>query len=178
MIQLRDALAENVLQSRDLLKRYLAGFDDTNLTAQPGGPGGLPNHVAWTLGHLAITMSRAIEKIDGTPPDAGDFFTGEPRQGDRRRFNTEMVSFGSAPTPEAHQYPPLSRCVEIFDNCCKRLSDKARAATDAELEKMVPWGAIQIAGWQVIMRMAFHNGMHTGQIADTRRALRMKSIFS
>ena len=71
MIQLRDALAENVLQSRDLLKRYLAGFDDTNLTAQPGGPGGLPNHVAWTLGHLAITMSRVIEKIDGTPPDAG-----------------------------------------------------------------------------------------------------------
>ncbi len=128
MIQLRDALAENVLQSRDLLKRYLGGFDDTNLTAQPGGPGGLPNHVAWTLGHLAITMSRAIEKIDGTPPDAGDFFTGEPRQGDGRRFNTEMVSFGSAPTPEAHQYPPLSRCVEIFDNCCKRLSDKARAA--------------------------------------------------
>ena len=42
----------------------------------------------------------------------------------------------------------------------------ARAATDAELEKMVPWGAIQIAGWQVIMRMVFHNGMHTGQIAD------------
>ena len=42
----------------------------------------------------------------------------------------------------------------------------------------MPWGAIQIAGWQVIMRMVFHNGMHTGQIADTRRALRMKSIFS
>jgi hypothetical protein len=26
--------------------------------------------------------------------------------------------------------------------------------------------------------MVFHNGMHCGQIADTRRALAMKSIFA
>jgi hypothetical protein len=63
-------LAEAVRESRNLLARYLKGFDDTNHTKQAPG---LPNHVAWTLGHLSLTMYRTAEKLNGTPPPESDF---------------------------------------------------------------------------------------------------------
>jgi hypothetical protein len=63
-----------VVQSRDLLKRYLRGFDDSNSTLQAPG---LPNHLAWTLGHLAINLHRTAERFDKQPLPASDFITAD-----------------------------------------------------------------------------------------------------
>jgi len=167
-------IADSVLMSRDLLKRYLAGFDDTNHTRQCAD---LPNHAAWTLGHLAHTMHRVAESIDGSPLPESDFFTGGGR-GDAVRFDTEAVCFGSKPVPDAAAYPSLARCVAIFDRAIDRLAAAVRAADHAALDRMMPWGSMQIPAWAATMRMVFHNGAHTGQLADLRRAMRMKSIFA
>ena len=167
-------IADSVLMSRDLLKRYLAGFDDTNYTRQVAD---LPNHVAWTLGHLSHTMHRVAEKLDASPIPEADFFTGGGRS-DSRRYDTESVCFGSKPVPDAAAYPNLARCTEIFDHAIERLSAAARAADNAALDRKMPWGSMEIPVWAAAARMVFHNGMHTGQIADLRRALRLKSIFA
>lgn len=169
-----ETLAESVLMSRDLLKRYLAGFDDTNHTRQAPD---LPNHVAWTLGHLSHTMHRVAEKIDGAAIPEADFVTGTGR-GDAMHYDTEAVCFGSKPVADAAAYPGLARCVEIFQRAIDRLAGAARAADDATLDRMMPWGSIEIPVWAAVARMVFHNGAHTGQIADLRRALRFKSIFA
>ena len=52
-------LAEAIGSTRELLVRYLQGFDDANATAQAPG---LPNHAAWTLGHLALTCVSSTQK--------------------------------------------------------------------------------------------------------------------
>ena len=54
----QDLLADSVLASSALLSRYLVGFNDQNRTTQAPG---LPNHAAWCLGHLSLTMHRACD---------------------------------------------------------------------------------------------------------------------
>ncbi len=68
----RDTIAEAVLASRALFHRYLPGFDDTNHTRQAPC---LPNHVAWCLGHCALTLHRSIERINHEPLPETDFHT-------------------------------------------------------------------------------------------------------
>lgn len=171
------AYAALLRESRALCARYFAGFDDTNRTAQPAS---LPNHFAWSLGHLAYTMNRVAEKLDGkTLPDSEFIEGGTPTGGgDPRRFASKSVTMGSTPVNDPAQYPTADRCVEIFDTACERCAAAYEHATDEALERDTPWGNVTIKLWQLAPRMAFHNGAHTGQIADLRRALGFKSIFS
>ncbi len=167
MSQRGEALARGVESCKNLLGRYLAGFTDETRTAQPPG---LPNHVAWSLGHLALTMHRIREKFGEAPPGAPDFGAGG--------FDPESVAFGSVPRADSSSYPPLSRCIEVYDRACDQLATAVRDASDESLDRKIPWGPVEITLEAAVSRMVFHNGMHTGQIADTRRALGMKSIFA
>ena len=171
-----DLLAELVVESSALLKRYLRGFDDANRTRQAPG---LPNHVAWTMGHLALVLHRCAGKFEGTTDlPAGDFVTGDGRGGDAHRFDTESICFGSVPADDATLYPSWARCVSIFDAAIDRLAIAIRRADDARLDSMTSWGAGTITLRATAGRMVFHNGTHAGQIADLRRALGFGSIFA
>lgn len=172
-----ELLAESVLSCKLLLARYLAGFNDvTHVRRTPD----LPNHVAWCLGHLALTMHRVAEKLDGQGVPATDFVTGTGTQGSRDKgyFDTEAVSFGSRPEERHDRFPRLERATEIYNHACDRLAAAVRAAPDAKLDEVVTWGQTSAPMWSLIIRMIFHNGFHTGQIADLRRALSFKSIFA
>jgi hypothetical protein len=175
----QDAIAEGVLSTKPGMARYLVAFDDTSHTRQAPN---LPNHVAWCLGHLALTMHRVCEKIrPGHALPASDFIEGGTKAGggDTRRFATESVSFGSQPVADAKQYPGLARSMEIYDAAVEAVADAIRATPDADLGTLVDWGAgMQLPKYLIALRMIGHNGMHIGQIADLRRALGFKSIFS
>jgi hypothetical protein len=170
----QELLAEMVMQSRDLLKRYLRGFDDSNCVKQAPG---LPNHVAWTLGHLAINLHRTAERFDNLPIPAGDFVTRDGRGGDREHFDTESVSFGSKPLNDPALYPTFPRCIAIFDAAIDRMANALRGASDAQLDSLTQWGKMEVPLYTMAGRMVFHNGTHTGQIADLRRALGMGSVL-
>lgn len=172
----QDVLAEAVLMTKPLVARYLAGFDDSNCTRQAAT---LPNHAAWSLGHLALTMHRVGGMIDAHQPPAADFSNTAGEAGRAAgKFYTESVAFGSRPGEEADAYPTLVRSREIFDAACDRLAAAARSASDAKLQESVPWGQSTTPLWTLCLRMNFHNGMHTGQLADLRRAFGFKSVFS
>lgn len=169
-----DVLAESVLACKPLMTRYLVGFTDSNHTAQAAL---LPNHVAWTLGHCAMTMHRVSEKLDGRPIPESDFIAGATR-GEPQRFGSETVAFNSRPTHERALYPTLARSIAIYEAACDRLAAAVKSVNDETLSKQVTWGTGQTTLASLVMRMVFHNGMHCGQIADLRRALEMKSIFA
>lgn len=164
-------LAESVRDSAILLKRYLIDFNDTNHTAQAPG---LPNHVAWTLGHLALTLNRTAEKLDRQALPESDFRKGDGGSG---FFDTESVGFGSRPVNDPSRYPSFARSVAIFDAAIDRCARACDGATDDQLDAMTKWGPMEIPVWKLLPRMVFHNGTHNGQIADLRRALGMGSIF-
>ena len=162
-----EAIGRGIEACKNLAGRYLVGFTEETRIAQPPG---LPNHAAWSLGHLAITMHKIAEKFDGGPPPAPAFGPGG--------FDPDSVAFGSAPVADSSKYPPLARCIEIYDQACDRLAATVRGATDAKLDEKIKWGPSEITLEGAALRMIFHNGMHTGQIADLRRGLHMKSIFA
>lgn len=168
----QNLLAEAVEQSRTLLYRYLPGFTDANRTTQLPG---LPNHLAWSLGHLALTMHRVAAMIDGKdlPADAFD----KDAQGDAQRFGTESVSFGSTPTDAPSRYPGVERCTAIFDGAVARLAGALRAADDAALDRAILWGKTTSTPGALALRMVFHNGVHCGQIVDLRRGLKLGNVL-
>ncbi len=173
MASAQEYLARGVESTKELVRRYLKGFTDDNRLAQAPS---LPNHVAWSLGHLAHTMHRVAEHFDGRPLPTDLFIEGSTR-GDAHRFGTEGVCFGSTPATDPNEFPPLSKCLDAYESACTRLARAVRNAADADFERQVPWGAGQQPLGMLVFRMVFHNGMHTGQIADLRRALRMGSIL-
>jgi hypothetical protein len=159
----QQTLANAVLESRTLIARYFKGFDDANHTTQAQH---LPNHFAWTLGHLALTLHRTAEKFDGRALPEQDFVKGDGRSGT------------SKPIDDHKLYPSHDRCVAIFDDAIQRLVSAIRRADDAKLEMLVTWGNGQVKLWSLAIRMVFHNGTHCGQLADLRRALGMGTILS
>jgi hypothetical protein len=94
------------------------------------------------------------------------------------RFDTESVCFGSTPPADPAAFPPLVRCIAVFDQAAQRLADHVLRLEEEMLDAPIAWGNAQISGAAALTRMVFHNGTHTGQIADLRRALGMKSIFA
>lgn len=173
MSSAQEHIARGVESTKQLLARYLKGFTDDNRLAQAPS---LPNHVAWSLGHLAHTMHRVAEHFDAKPLPP-DLFIVDAHKGDARRFGTEGVCFGSSPSTDPEAFPPLSRCLEAYEGACDRLASAVRGASDADFEREVPWGAGTQTLGMLCFRMVFHNGMHTGQIADLRRALQLGSIL-
>ena len=163
--------AESVRQSKEWLTRYLKGFDDTNYTKQAPG---LPNHVAWTLGHLALTMNRIAERLGGPGVPESDFAKGA-RGGDR--FDPDEVGFGSKPVADPSQYPAMARCVAVFDAATERLATTVANASDARLDAPTKFGKTDVSAWTAATLMAFHNGVHCGQIVDLRRALGLGGIL-
>lgn len=171
-----DLLAEGVLSTKLLLARYLVGFNDVTHVRQTPD---LPNHVCWILGHCALTMHRVAAMLDGQELPATDFIKGDGTSGSRDKgyFDTEAVAFGSKPEERHDRFPNLARATDIYNRAADRLAAALRAADDAALEKTVTWGQAQVSVWSLAFRMVFHNGFHTGQISDIRRALGFKSIF-
>ncbi len=156
-----DELADACASTTALLTRFLVGFDDGNVTKQAPH---LPNHVAWVLGHLALTMHRASEKITGREA---------PLSWDPAPF-----VFGSTPTADRGAYPRLEELRRRFDDAQKRLIEVIRAAGDEGLAETVPWGqGSTTTKRDLAVRMVFHNGIHAGQIIDLRRAIGMPRVI-
>ncbi|MDY7109881.1 MAG: DinB family protein [Planctomycetota bacterium] len=170
----QDLLADSILSSRELLERFLDGFDDGNRTKQAEN---LPGHVAWILGHCALTMHRVAEDCDGRPLPENDFVTGDGRAGGADRYDTESICFDSSPVGDPARYPSMARCRAIFEAACERLASTVRSASDEALEKMVPWVAGEIPFAKLVLRIAFHNGVHAGQIIDLRRGLGLDRVI-
>jgi len=167
-------LASIVRASAPLLTRYMAGFDETTRVAQAPG---LPNHLAWILGHCALTMHRCAEKFDGAPLPSSDFVTGDGGAGDADRFDTESVCFQSTPLPDESLYPTLDRARAIFEAGAERLASTLERATDEQIDASYSWYSSTDDVNELVARMVAHNGTHAGQLTDLRRALGMPGIF-
>jgi len=170
-----EMLASIVESNKELVMRFLPGFDEASALRQMPA---LPNHVVWSLGHLALTMHRIAERLDGATLPSADFVTGDGRAGSRERgvFDTESVCIGSTPRADAAIYPRLDRATEILRSACDRLAVGCRSASDEVLDAPQQWGAVSLPLWLLVARAVFHNGIHTGQITDLRRAMGMEGI--
>ncbi len=175
-----EQIARAVDDLPSILGRFLPGFDDTNRAAQTPD---LPNHVIWSLGHLALYHHRAAERIEGVaepgplPEDA--WVTGDGTAGGASRFDTESVCFASTPSPDASMFPTLDRGITIHAAASARLAAAVRSLDDAGCQREIPWGPRGATCTAIVLatRMIHHTGSHVGQILDTRRALGLPRLI-
>ncbi len=172
------SLAAAVRSAEPLLLRYAEGFTDENKTRQAPN---IANHFAWTMGHCALTMMRAADRIAGfvepqTLP-TGDWVHGDGTAGDPSRFDTESVGYGSTPVTDPAKYPRAARCVAIYKAAHEHLAVTIERSTASQLAKDVGWGKnLTMPAAHLALRMLFHNGTHCGQLIDLRRALGMAKV--
>ncbi len=162
-----------------MIDRFLPGFDESNRAAQAPG---MPNHVIWSLGHLALYHRRSAERIRGVEPGPlpeRDFVSGDGGSGDDSRFDTESVCFGSAPSPDAGLFPSLARGLEIHAGAAASLADAVRSLDDESCVRQITWGAAAVPTTALVLatRMIHHTGTHVGQILDLRRALGLPRLI-
>lgn len=169
---IQELLAEAVSSSKGLLQRFLAGFTDENCLAQAES---LPNHLLWTLGHVSLYLHHTAGRLDGQPLPRSDF--GDTTCTDQQHFALPTVGFGSTPVGESALYPSLARGVAIFEAACDRLAGAIRRADAAVLEQRIDWMGTPMPMAQVVVRVLFHVGVHTGQIMDLRRTLGLERVL-
>ncbi|MCA9156836.1 MAG: DinB family protein [Planctomycetales bacterium] len=136
----------------------LADLKDAPLT-QPTPNGG--NHPLWIVGHLARSESALLDV----------FILGKPN-----RFpELENCNAGSAPTPNASDYPSMEDLLVKFEII--RAASLAHLATlseaDLDMKSHAPekYGAFFGTVGACYAAMTSHMAFHAGQVADARRAL-------
>ncbi len=171
-------LANALETTLPLFTRFLAGFNDTNHTHQAPG---MPNHAAWTLGHLALYHHRATDRLlgfdDPQPLPESDFIAGDGRSGTIDKIDTQSVCYGSMPEDNPALYPSFDRLLDIHERAWNRLINETRNADTAMLDRKVPWGNAPFPADALVVRMMMHMGTHAGQITDLRRGLGMPSVI-
>src|SRR5688572_2146245 len=129
-------------------------------------PAGVPNHPAWTIGHL-VFISQAIGEVAALEPWLDDGWV-------------KAFGPGSMPTEEAVGYPSKDVLLSALADAESRLTVAVRDLDDAALDKPFPdpvylevFPTVRHAFTQVLVG---HTGFHVGQVAVWRRAMGLPGI--
>lgn len=118
------------------------------------------NHAMWFAGHMGLVDNSTIGML-------------APSQLVRRTGFKELFGMGSTPSDDPADYPSPAEIREWMDDRRAVLLEHAERLTDEDLSRPTPQGAppfLKDLG-QVLQFMAWHEGMHSGQITVPHRAL-------
>lgn len=145
------------------LSDQIAELDDDKIVRQPAG---VPNHPAWTIGHL-VFIAQAIGEVAGIQPWLDEEWV-------------RLFGPGSTPTSDSGAYPAKVDLLAALDDAEKRLSGAIQSLSDAALEKAFPdpayadvFPTVRHALMQVLVG---HTSFHVGQIAVWRRAMSLPPL--
>lgn len=132
-------------------------------------PGGLPTHIAWQIGHLAVSQYGLLMfRMRGRRPEDLDLIPGSFRKAYSRQ-TTPKAEADSQPSPDEL----LERLSRVHELSLKEL----QAIDPAVLLEPVdmPYAAYPIKLGAVLF-CPMHEQIHAGQIGLLRRALSLEPI--
>lgn len=143
--------------ARDQTNQLLEDIPQDKFLHQPVEGG---NHALWVVGHLAVSDDFLAGLYDGGAPKLPEAYD-------------KLFGMGSKPTNDAAAYPPLAEVRQHLAATRKRVLAAVQAADDATLNSPLP---DEIEGFAsdrlaALFNIAWHEGLHTGQIAVIRRSL-------
>lgn len=150
--------------AREVANGFFSGIPEDKLTYQSCPT---DNHPLWVMGHLAATDAwfGGVMKIRGvTVPDEWQ----------------KLFGMGSTPSPDRSIYPPLAEIRERFDTNHQLIIEWFEGASEEELATPL---SDQTSGYALdpvdfLLKAAWHEGWHMGQVATARRALGLPRIIS
>jgi len=155
--------------SLDYLREQIADVPDELLTAQPEG---VPNHPAWTIGHL-VFISQMIAGVIGIEPWLSEEWEQQYGPGSNSGGNASVNERGDrAADTRTSQKTDLFAALNTAQT---KLIHAVATLTDAELDEPFPdpdytnvFPTVRHALTQVLLG---HTAFHVGQISVWRRAM-------
>jgi hypothetical protein len=150
--------ALNILaESREITVSMLADIPEDKLLHQPF-PGA--NHALWLMGHIAATDDNFAGLYDGG-------------QGQLPEQYQKAFGMGSKPVADPAAYPPVAEVRQQLEATRRRLIAAVESATDAALAEPLPddWKDFAPDKLAFLSSMAWHEGMHAGQLTVVRKSL-------
>ncbi|QGJ72116.1 DinB family protein [Planctomycetales bacterium 10988] len=155
---MKEQYLQHLIQTREFTEKLLEVFqkeEDWIYQVHPEA-----NHALWFIGHLAHTDDFFISLIE--PEKKEDTFQA-----------TEMFGMGSQPVADLSAYPPIDEVRSRMKERREVLLDVLSSLTEEDLKKETPPGTPEfLKNYESVFQTAiWHEGMHSGQLTVTRRAL-------
>lgn len=153
----------NMRFARHFTDKLAAAFPENKATFQASP---FDNHLAWTLGHLAISNAWFRSLIDGSKPDFPESYEA-------------LFGQKSSPRPDAKAYPALGELKKLYAAQFDALLAAFEKLGDGDLDAPIAGEPSDFARTKgdVADRVVWHEGWHGGQLSTLRRALGLPSVM-
>jgi uncharacterized damage-inducible protein DinB len=158
---------DSVLHLQEFQRNYIGAMvhdiAEEKMTAQPGG---MVNHPAWQLGHLACVQDQIVKWLGGAPALEAWI----PRYG---RMST--------PLPDRAAYESKQELLRVLDERRAEAARFLKSASADDLARPVPnphmVRVFPNLGKLVTFLATTHEGWHLGQLATWRKAMGMPTAL-
>lgn len=158
-----DELINTFERTLTFMEQSVADLSEEQMVQQPTG---VPNHAAWTLGHIVFSCQGIAGELGAEEwlPD-----------------NWESVfGYGSTPTSEVSRYPKKTELLAMLADSANRLRQALLATDESVLGQPHPikdvCEILPTIGETLVQIMAAHTAFHAGQLAVWRRAIGKESV--
>jgi uncharacterized damage-inducible protein DinB len=150
-------------QSRTYLLKCLEDISDTDLLHRAGGTG---NHALWVMGHIAWSEDFFLQQIAKEPGVVPEDWN-------------EKFGMGSTPTENPDDYPARFELEEMLEKTRAALVEWCKKQTDEQLATALPdeWKGFARNYGMLMTSLAWHEGIHTGQVLEARRSAGIKPMY-
>lgn len=153
-----EAVVHSFSYSLGYIREQVADLGGDQMTRQPAG---VPNHPAWTIGHL-VFIAQAIGEVAGVESWLDEGWA-------------KLFGPGSAPVDDVAAYPSKAEMLAALGGSEERLKRAVRQLDEDAMDSPFPdpayadvFPSVRHALTQVLVA---HTGFHVGQIAVWRRAM-------
>lgn len=124
------------------------------------------NHFLWNLGHIAVTDAYFVSRLGAARADL-------PASWEK------LFGMGSTPTPSAGDYPTVKEVSEAMSRAHEVLVAGFAALSDSRLAEPLSRELATFAPTfaHLPASIAWHEGVHAGQIVALRKAIGIKPRF-
>lgn len=159
----KQRLQRQLASTRQMSERLLADFQTPEQWVYQVHPN--CNHALWFVGHMANTDNFLISLV-------------APEKADQNEGWTARFGMGSQPSSNAADYPPPDAVVDRMRERRAVLLKVLDSLSEEELTNPTPKGAPDfLPDFASVFELAiWHEGVHSGQLTVTRRALGHKPL--
>jgi uncharacterized damage-inducible protein DinB len=153
---------EGTIRSLKYMVRFLdqsvADLSDKEMVHQPSG---VPNHAAWTLGHVIHACHAMATELGAEPWLPEDW--------------ESVFGYGSTPRGETGLYPGRVEMQRLLADASTRLCEALSSVEISVMEKQLPDDDFPTMADILLQVIVAHTAYHAGQLSVWRRAMGKES---
>lgn len=140
------------------MEQSAADLSERQMVEQPAG---VPNHAAWTLGHVVFSCQAMAAELGSETWLPGDW--------------ESVYGYGTTPHTDLSRYPNKAEMLALLADSASRLRRVLLALDESVLKKPLPDETFPTMAHLLSQVVVAHTAFHAGQLATWRRAIGMPS---